>query len=60
MNEQAAKIFAQITAGVTKLGMVGRPDIAVDLVVRITEKSVYFADGSYTNKRSLHRFYVAN
>lgn len=59
INAKAAEILGQIVVGQTKLGMVGRADIPADLVVSISEKSVHFADGTHTNKRSLHRFYIA-
>lgn len=57
MNATAAAIAAQITVG-TVLRMPAKPWIAADTITRITEKSVYFADGTHTSKRSLHNFEI--
>jgi hypothetical protein len=57
MNAKAAEIFAQITIG-TVLDMPAKAWIAPSEVSRITEKSIYFTDGTYTAKRSLHNFRI--
>ncbi len=58
INANAQAVLDQIVPGVTMLMMPAKPWIPADLVVEITEKSVKFADGTRTAKRSLHNFAV--
>lgn len=57
MNAKAQEIASQIEIG-TVLDMPAKAWIAAAEISRITEKSIYFTDGSQTAKRSLHNFRI--
>ena len=57
LSPAAAAVLAQIEIG-TVLYMPKKDWIEPSTVSQITEKSIYFTDGTYTGKRSLANFAV--
>lgn len=58
MNAKAAEVVAQLTEG-TALESLRKYHVGERVTVsHLTEKSVYFTDGTYENKRSMFHYRV--